>query len=184
MRRPVFPAYGRELMRRRQGGDHPDPAELVLVALNFWPWPGEGRRKWPAGRFVVVTDEMPLARLELRMLAGTSPLIAFDNSRVTRARELALLVARVEPFEGWVHVLEYDLGVFASMRAPDEWVERTWPDVDYWTPLAADLAAMASVERPPAHLHVEALERKFKERVEALVLEHKNRSHGNDRRAA
>jgi hypothetical protein len=134
-------------MRRRQAGDHPDPGEVVLVALGFWPRAGQGRHYWPVGRFIVVTDDMPLARLELRMLAGTNPLVAFDKPRLERARELALLITRVEPLNGWVHVLEYDVGVFACVRQPDEWQELTWTDEDYWKPLAQDLTAMARRNR-------------------------------------
>jgi hypothetical protein len=143
-RRPVYPAYGRELMRRRQSGDHPDPREAVLVALGFWPRPGEGRRQWPGGRFIVVTDDMPLARLELRMLAGAVPIVAANKARLDRARELALLLTRVEPLHSWVYVLLYDIGVFAAVRAPDDWEELTWSAEDYWQPLATDLQAMAA----------------------------------------
>lgn len=154
-RRPLYPAYGREMMRRRQAGDHPDPGELVLVALGFWPKPGSGRHQWPPGRFIVVTDDMPLAKLELRMLAGTVPLVAFDHQRLARARELALLIARVEPLDGWVYALQYVLGVFASVRQPDEWRELTWTHHDYWKPLAHELAAMAGAERDRGALALE-----------------------------
>lgn len=130
-------------MRRRQSGDHPDPGELVLVALNFWPFAGTGRRAWPPGRFIVVTDDMPLARLELRMLAGTSPLVAADNAHIDRARQLALCIAKLEPIDGWVNVLLYQAGVFAAVRAPDEWHDYTRLQTHYWKPLAEDIAAMA-----------------------------------------
>jgi hypothetical protein len=103
--RRIYPAHGRELMRRRQAGQV--PSGYVLVALNFWPRLGSDNDCWP-GSAVVVFDDMPLARLELRMLAGVSVLIACDRARAVRAADLALLVAKVDPAERIVWILDFE----------------------------------------------------------------------------
>ena len=87
----IFPAYGREMMQRRLGGEHPSPGELVLAAVGFWPFVGERFPAWPRRTALVVTDDMALGRLELRMLAGANVLAAFQSRRTARAGELIRL---------------------------------------------------------------------------------------------
>jgi hypothetical protein len=97
--RRVYPAYGRELMRRRQAGEHP-VGELLLLTLGFWPKVGEGDGEWTPGRALAIFDDQPLGRLELSMLAGLHVLIACDAKRFSRARELAQLVLPSAAGEG------------------------------------------------------------------------------------
>lgn len=99
--RRIYPAYGRALMQRRIGGHHPRETEAVLVALGFWPRVGNYPGAWPRACAVVVADEAPLARLELRMLAGANLTLSFATERLERAQELARRLADVHPVALW-----------------------------------------------------------------------------------
>jgi hypothetical protein len=44
-----------------------------------------------------------------------------------------LLITHVEPLPAGPTCL-YDIGVFAAVRAPDDWEELTWSDEEYWQP--------------------------------------------------
>lgn len=141
----VYPAYGRELMRRRQSGQVPD---TVLVALGFWPILGEQSGRWPH-RAVVVFDDMPLARLELRMLAGLPVFIACNTSRIPRARELALLIDKVEPAERAVWVLDFEAPSFWRLLCGKWWTDFSIKESDYMREVGSMLSAHA--QRPREH---------------------------------
>jgi len=132
--RRVFPAYGRELMNRRLGGDHPSVDEAVLVALEFWPRVGDRPPAWPRRSIVVITDDMPIARLELRMLAGTSLIVAFESARLERARELSARLLEIAPRDEALWCVDYEAGkVWTVWR--EGWVPEFRAFAEYWLPL-------------------------------------------------
>lgn len=57
------PAYGKRMTEARSAGKH--PRGVVLVTLGLWVG-----RPWPQDHLLVVPDEAPSGRLDLRMLAG------------------------------------------------------------------------------------------------------------------
>jgi hypothetical protein len=139
--KPIFPAYGRELMRRRLAGHHPDADELVLVAFNFWPQFGDAPPYWPRFRAVIIFDDMLLARLELRMLAGATLLVGFDRAHQDRAIALLPFLWAISPSR--ILLLDYETKMFFEDTG-SEILNRTEDQLSYWWPLAADLARYAA----------------------------------------
>ena len=134
VQRKLYPAYGHELMRRRQAGDHA-PGELLLLTLGFWPKMGEAAGEWAPGRALAIFDDQPLSRLELRMLAGLHVLIACDAKRFPRAKELAQLVMPLRPAKGIVWVLDFETPRYVRCLL-GQWDDFTELDRDYWVPIA------------------------------------------------
>lgn len=144
IQRRVYPAYGRELMRRRQAGEHP-VGELLLLTLGFWPKVGDAPGDWTPGRALAIFDDQPLGRLELRMLAGLHVLIACDAKRFSRARELAQLVLPLRPAKGMVWVLDFETPRFFRCLL-GVWEDFTELERAYWVPIANTVLDYALAE--------------------------------------
>lgn len=94
-----IPAYGKRMRDARAAGKH--PRGIVLISMGLWIG-----RPWPQDHLVVVPDDAPAGRLDLRMLAGCrcyvvlategapgEPLSAAQQAAQTQSRLRAAQVA-------------------------------------------------------------------------------------------
>jgi hypothetical protein len=83
------PAFGARFRERRLAGWDPDG--IVLVGVGLWL-----TYEWPRERLVVVPEDLPVIRLDARMLAGLEVALVTGRAELARAREIAARIGDCE----------------------------------------------------------------------------------------
>jgi len=137
------PAYGKRMLAERQAGRH--PPGTVLISMGLWLG-----RTWPPNCLIVIPDEAPIGRLDLRCIAGlfcelvlaTEPLpasptreqLAAVRKQRLRAQEL-VNVSFASPIEADVHTMVDVRAQEWAMAVPRRkplWYPANDEQIDHW----------------------------------------------------